>query len=93
MDPEPLLRSAVVGGQLVVSAGGAWTAGHARELELLVDGLGRDESGATTLSLDMRGVEVHGRTWLVGAALAGDASAAARDRLLASIRSYGYRWM
>jgi hypothetical protein len=41
---------------------------------------------------DLRGLEVHGRTWLVGAALAEDATPAAASRLLGSIHSYGYRW-
>ncbi len=57
MDPEPLLRSGIVDGRLVLSAGGSWTASHARELELLVDGLGREASDAAALSLDMRGVD------------------------------------
>jgi hypothetical protein len=42
---------------------------------------------------DVRGLEVHGRTWLVGAALADDTTPAAAGRLLASIRSYGYHWV
>jgi hypothetical protein len=42
---------------------------------------------------DLRGLEVHGRTWLVGAALADDATPAAANRLLGSIRSYGYHWV
>ena len=42
---------------------------------------------------DVRGLEVHGRTWLVGAAVADDQGAAAADRLLGSIRSYGYHWV
>jgi hypothetical protein len=37
---------------------------------------------------------VHGRrTWLVGAAVADDASPAAASRLIGSIRSHGYRWV
>jgi phospholipid/cholesterol/gamma-HCH transport system permease protein len=51
------LDSAVVDGRLVLSASGSWTAGNARELELLVDGLGREASGAASLSLDMHGVD------------------------------------
>ena len=42
---------------------------------------------------DMRGLEVHGRTWLVGAAVAEDATPSAANRLLGSIRSYGYHWV
>ncbi len=38
---------------------------------------------------DMRGLEVHGRTWLVGAAIAEEPA----DRLIGSIRSYGYLWV
>jgi hypothetical protein len=41
----------------------------------------------------LRGLEVHGRTWLVGARIAEDATAAAAHRLLGSIRSYGYSWV
>ena len=57
MDPEPLLRSAIVDDRLVLAAGGSWTAGHARELELLIDGLAGKASDAAALSLDMRGVD------------------------------------
>ncbi len=57
MDPERLLHSGIVDGRLVLSAGGSWTATHARELELLVDGLGGKASDAASLSLDMRGVD------------------------------------
>jgi hypothetical protein len=42
---------------------------------------------------DLRGLEVHGRTWLVGAELAEDAAATSADRLLGSIRTYGYHWV
>ena len=42
---------------------------------------------------DLRGLEVHGRTWLVGATVADDTTPAAASRLLGSIRSYGYRWV
>ena len=42
---------------------------------------------------DLRGLEVHGRTWLVGAIVADDATPAAASRLLGSIRSYGYHWV
>ena len=42
---------------------------------------------------DVRGLEVHGRTWLVGAAVAEDATPAAANRLSGAIRSYGYRWL
>jgi hypothetical protein len=35
---------------------------------------------------------VHGRTWLVGTALAEDATSSAATRLSGLIRSYGYRW-
>jgi phospholipid/cholesterol/gamma-HCH transport system permease protein len=57
LESELLLRSGVVDGRLLVSAGGSWTATHARELELLVDGLGAKASGAASLSLDMRGID------------------------------------
>jgi phospholipid/cholesterol/gamma-HCH transport system permease protein len=57
LDPTPLLRTSIVYDQLVLSAGGSWTAGHARELELLVDGSGCETSDAATLSLDMQGVD------------------------------------
>ena len=42
---------------------------------------------------DVRGLEVHGRTWLVGAAVADDATPAAASRLLGAMRSYGYHWV
>ena len=42
---------------------------------------------------DVRGLEVHGRTWLVGAAVADETSSSAPGRLLGAIRSYGYRWV
>jgi phospholipid/cholesterol/gamma-HCH transport system permease protein len=57
LDPKPLLTSGIVDGRLVLSAGGAWTAGHARELELLVDGLRGAASDAAALSLDLRGID------------------------------------
>jgi phospholipid/cholesterol/gamma-HCH transport system permease protein len=57
LDPKPLLTSGIVDNRLVLSAGGAWTAGHARELELLVDGLRGAASDAAALSLDMRGID------------------------------------
>ncbi len=57
MDPTPLLRTGIVGDRLVLSAGGSWTAGHARELELLVDGLSGEARNASTLSLDMHAVD------------------------------------
>jgi phospholipid/cholesterol/gamma-HCH transport system permease protein len=56
LDPEPLLRSGIADNRLVLTAGGSWTAGHARELELLVDGLA-EASNAPSLSLDMNGVD------------------------------------
>ena len=42
---------------------------------------------------DVRGLEVHGRTWLVGAAVAEDSTPSAANRLLGAIRSYGYHWV
>jgi hypothetical protein len=42
---------------------------------------------------DVRGLEVHGRTWLVGTAVADDATPSAASRLSGAIRSYGYRWL
>ena len=57
MDPTPLLKTGIVGDRLVLSAGGSWTAGHARELELLVDGLSGEARNASTLSLDMHAVD------------------------------------
>jgi phospholipid/cholesterol/gamma-HCH transport system permease protein len=57
LDPKPLLTSGIVDRRLVLSAGGAWTAGHARELELLVDGLPGAASDAAALFLDMRGID------------------------------------
>jgi phospholipid/cholesterol/gamma-HCH transport system permease protein len=57
LDPTPLLMTGIVGDRLVLSAGGSWTAGHARELELLVDGLGRETADAAALSLDMHGID------------------------------------
>ena len=57
MQPEPLLSTSIFEGRLVLAAGGSWTAGHARELERLVDGLGGEAGNASALSLDMRGVE------------------------------------
>jgi phospholipid/cholesterol/gamma-HCH transport system permease protein len=57
LDPEILLRSAVVGDRLVLSAGGSWTASRAREIEMLVEGVVREAPGAAALSLDMRGVD------------------------------------
>jgi phospholipid/cholesterol/gamma-HCH transport system permease protein len=48
------LSASVADGRLMLVAGGSWTAGHARELELLIDGLaGRD---AAAVSLDLRGI-------------------------------------
>jgi hypothetical protein len=46
-----------------------------------------------TARVDLRGLEVHGRTWLVGARIGEDPSASAAHRLLGSIRSYGYHWV
>src|SRR5262249_50451118 len=57
LDPEPLLRSNIVDNRLVLSAGRSWTASHARELEVLVDGLGGQTTGAAALSLDMHAVD------------------------------------
>jgi phospholipid/cholesterol/gamma-HCH transport system permease protein len=57
LNPEPLLRSGIVDDRLVLSAGGSWTAGNARALEMLVDGLGGETTGAATLSLDMHAVD------------------------------------
>ena len=42
--------------RLRLTAGGAWTASHAGELERLVDSVASDASKAKTVSIDMRGV-------------------------------------
>jgi phospholipid/cholesterol/gamma-HCH transport system permease protein len=51
------LSSSIVEGRLVLAAAGSWTAGHARELERLVDGLRSEAGNASALSLDMHAVE------------------------------------
>jgi len=54
---EPLLSTSIVDDRLVLAAGGSWTAVHAREIELLIDGVrGGEGSSARALSLDMQGV-------------------------------------
>jgi phospholipid/cholesterol/gamma-HCH transport system permease protein len=49
------LDGRLVEGRLVLTAGGAWTAVHARELERLVDGVKAE--GAGTVALDLRGIQ------------------------------------
>jgi phospholipid/cholesterol/gamma-HCH transport system permease protein len=57
LQPKPLLSTSIAEGRLVLAAGGSWTAGHARELERLVDGLGGEAGNASALWLDMQAVE------------------------------------
>jgi phospholipid/cholesterol/gamma-HCH transport system permease protein len=53
---EILLTSKLEGERLKLSAAGAWTAAHARELESLVDRVAGEASHAKTVSIDMAGV-------------------------------------
>ena len=67
MNPEPLLSSNIIDDRLVLAAGGSWTAVHAHELELLIDGLAGEASNAAAVSLDLRGVHAFDSfgAWLV----------------------------
>jgi phospholipid/cholesterol/gamma-HCH transport system permease protein len=53
----PVLKSTVTADQLELTAGGAWTAAHAGELERLVDAAAPQVAGVQRVSLDMAGVE------------------------------------
>jgi phospholipid/cholesterol/gamma-HCH transport system permease protein len=77
LNSEPLLSPSIVDGRLVLSASGPWTAVHAHELELLIDGLA-DEAPDAAVSLDLRAVHAFDTfgAWLV-------------ERLLRSWRSRG----
>jgi phospholipid/cholesterol/gamma-HCH transport system permease protein len=59
------LTGRIVDGRLTLTAGGSWTAVHARELESLIDGV--QPQGASALALDMRGVRAFDSfgAWLV----------------------------
>jgi phospholipid/cholesterol/gamma-HCH transport system permease protein len=70
---ETLLRATIVDGRLVLVAAGAWTAAHAHEIEMLIDGLDGEATGADAVSLDMRGVSALDAfgAWLVERLLRG----------------------
>jgi phospholipid/cholesterol/gamma-HCH transport system permease protein len=51
---EPLLTGRIVDDRLLLTAGGAWTAVHAQELEALIDAV--QPNGASALALDMRDI-------------------------------------
>jgi hypothetical protein len=57
LEPEPLLSGDIVDNRMVLSASGSWTAGNARKLEALIDGLGSAASDVAVVSLDMGGVD------------------------------------
>ncbi len=53
---QPTLSTAIRDGRLELTASGSWTAGHARDLEPLVDGAAREAALAHAAAIDMRGV-------------------------------------
>ncbi len=53
---EALLTHKLVGERLELAAGGSWTANHAGELEVLVDGVTGEAPKAKDVSIDMAGV-------------------------------------
>ena len=56
MSRQPTLSTAIRNGRLELTASGSWTAGHARDLEPLVDGAAREAVQARAAAIDMRGV-------------------------------------
>ena len=54
---RPLLSITTRDGQLELAAAGSWTARHAKELELLVEGVTREEASSRAGAIDMRGVK------------------------------------
>ncbi len=57
MTSAPLLRSTIRGEQLELAGGGAWTAEHAGDLEVLVADVEAQGAGARAVAIDMGGVE------------------------------------
>ena len=56
MDLQAPLRSAIVGGQVELTAVGSWTAAHAAQLELLVDAAAREFSTTRSMLIDIIGI-------------------------------------
>jgi phospholipid/cholesterol/gamma-HCH transport system permease protein len=54
---DPLLRATQRNGQLELAASGAWTAPHAAQLELMIEGLIVQDVPRTQAAIDMVGVE------------------------------------
>ena len=75
---RPLLSTTTRDGQLELAAAGSWTARHAKELELLVEGVTREEASSRAGAIDMRGV----KEWraLLDSLLSGLVSSQGRNR-------------
>jgi len=56
LDLQAPLRSAIVGGQVELTAAGSWTAAHAAQLELHVDAAVREFSTARSTLIDIIGI-------------------------------------
>ena len=56
MSEDTLLKGTTDGERLTLSGAGAWTAEHARELELLIDAQSRQRRAIRRVSIDMKGV-------------------------------------
>jgi phospholipid/cholesterol/gamma-HCH transport system permease protein len=82
---EPLLSTAMTGGQLKMAASGSWTAARAGELEPLVDQAAANAAAATDAIIDMSGVrefDTYG-AWLLTRLTRGPAAAFTRIEGLA----------